>query len=68
MTIQDPDQNGLVLRVTTSDGKVEIEYGDGWEAYLHHEKYPQFQVLLKDVEGKIAKVAGKGKSQAGKGE
>ena len=67
----DPE-NGLVtlwgdkvLQGTITDGELIIEYGEGWESYLHDYDYPEFQKMVTALTQKLAK-AGKGDGKGGK--
>ena len=56
-----------VLRARIRDGLLEIEYGEGWEAYLHEEGYPEFKDMVKTLREKLARgeEGGKGGSKIG---
>ena len=67
----DPE-NGLVtlwkekvLQGSITDGKLSIDYGEGWEKYLHHKDYPEFQNMVTALSEKLLK-GGKGEGKGGK--
>ena len=53
-----------VLQGSITDGKLSIEYGEGWETYLHHKDYPEFKEMVNILTGKLKK-RGKGKGESG---
>ena len=56
-----------VLQGTITDGKLSIEYGEGWETYLHDKDYPEFKDMVTALVGKLAqKGKGKGDGKGGK--
>ena len=56
-----------ILRALIRDGLLVIEYGEGWEAYLHEEGYPEFKDMVKTLREKLARgeEGGKGGSKTG---
>ena len=70
----DPEQ-GLVtlwgtkvLKGSIVDKKLSIEYGEGWETYLHDKDHPEFKDMVKTLHGKLAsgEKGGKGGGKEGK--
>ena len=66
----DPE-NGLVtlwekkvLQGFIIDGKLSIEYGEGWESYLHHKDHPEFKEMVTTLSAKLEK-GGKGEGKSG---
>ena len=54
-----------VLRACIRDGLLVIEYGEGWDVYLHDTDYPEFKDMAKTLHDKLANVrkGGKGGSK-----
>ena len=52
------------LKAKVIDNKLEIQFGTGWEDYLHDPRYPDFKVLVQAQQTKLsdAEVKGAGKS------
>ena len=46
------------------DGKLSIEYGEGWESYLYHKDHPEFKEMVTTLSAKLEKV-GKGEGKTG---
>ena len=65
--------NDKVIAATISDGKLEIEYADGWQEWFMHPGYKEFKQTVDALNAKLAsskggqKGAGKKGSKAGKG-
>ena len=53
-----------ILKAKVIDNKLEIQFGTGWEDYLHDPRYPDFKVLVQAQQKKLsdAEVKGAGKS------
>ena len=52
-----------VLQGSITDGKLSIEYGEGWETYLHHKDYPEFKENGKYLECQIRKRRKRGRGK-----
>ena len=46
---------GKVVQGSITDGKLSIEYGEGWETYLHHKEYPEFKEMVNILTAKFKK-------------
>ena len=53
-----------VLQGSIVDGKLIIEYGEGWENYLHDKDHPAFKNMVSALEEKLGR-AGKGEGKSG---
>lgn len=56
-----------ILRACIRDGLLEIEYGEGWDVYLHDKDYPEFKTMVTALREKLANGGkeGKGKGKFG---
>ena len=56
-----------VLRACIRDGLLEIEYGEGWDEYLHDKDFPEFKDMVNTLSEKLARgeEGGKGGSKSG---
>ena len=50
----------MILKGVVTDNKLIIEYGTGWEMYLHDPKYPEFKELVQSCHKKLSDVGTKG--------
>ena len=53
-----------VLQGSIADGKLSIQYGEGWETYLHHQDHPEFKEMVATLSTKLEK-GGKGEGKSG---
>ena len=53
-----------VLKGSIEGEKLIIEYGDGWEEYLHDTKFPEFKNMVTTLSAKLVK-GGKGEGKSG---
>lgn len=50
----------MILKGVVTDNKLIIEYGVGWELYLHDPKYPEFKNLVQSCHKKLSDAGTKG--------
>ena len=57
-----------VIKGSIVDKKLSIEYGEGWETYLHDKDCPEFKDMLNTLHGKLASGEKGGKGGGKEGE